>query len=191
MKILLFLAVLAGGLAQAAPVSLFDGKSLEGWRVEGADYWKVSEGVLIGQSDAKKKNSILWTKKEFTDFSIDFEFRFSGRIDSGVFLRHQTDQIQIGVSGSLKRDMTGSPYITKKRGYPVEAEGVKELLKEGEWNRMKITARGGSYVVSLNGREVTTYESDTALEKGPLGLQVHPGLVMKVEFRKVTVEELK
>ena len=68
---------------------------------------------------------------------------------------------------------------------------MKELLKEGEWNRMKITARGGSYVVSLNGREVTTYESDTALEKGPLGLQVHPGLVMKVEFRKVTLEELK
>jgi hypothetical protein len=189
-KFLLSLA-LATGMAHAAPLPLFDGKSTDGWRVEGADYWKVSDGVLIGQSDAAKKNSILWTKKEFTDFTLDLEFRFSGHIDSGVFLRHQTDQIQIGISGSLKRDMTGSPYISTKRGYPVEAKGVKDLLKEGEWNRMKIVVRGGKYVVSLNGKEVMTYESDTAVEKGPIGLQVHPGLVMKVEFRNVLVEELK
>lgn len=191
MKRCLLLLVLAAGLAQAAPVPLFDGKSLDGWRVEGADYWKVHDGVLVGQSDAGKKNSILWTKKEFTDFSLELEFRFSGHIDSGVFLRHQTDQIQIGISGSLKRDMTGSPYISKKRGYPVEGKGVKELLKEEEWNRMKIVVRGNKYVVSLNGSEVMTYESDTAVEKGPIGLQVHPGLVMKVEFRDVTVEELE
>ena len=113
---------------------------------------------------------------------------FEGKIDSGVFLRHEKDQIQIGISGSLKRDMTASPYIPGK-GYPVEAKGVAELLKEGEWNTMKITAKGPLYSVELNGKEVMTYTSDTALEKGPIGLQMHAGVAMKIDFRAITVEE--
>ena len=36
--------------------------------------------------------------------------------------------------------MTGS-YISGK-GYPVEAKGVKELLKLDDWNTMKICAEG-------------------------------------------------
>ncbi|BCX49910.1 glycosylhydrolase [Haloferula helveola] len=190
MKSFAALLVLASGLANAEPVPLFDGKSLDGWKIQGADYWKVVDGVVTGQSDEKKKNSILWTKKDFTDFALDLEFRFSGHIDSGVFLRHMNEQIQIGISGSLKRDMTASPYIGSKRGYPVEAEGVKELLKEGEWNSMRIVAKGNHYAVTLNGKEVMNYDSDTARDKGPIGLQVHPGVEMKVEFRGLTLEEL-
>lgn len=53
--------------------------------------------------------------------------------------------------------MTASPFIASKRGYPVEAKGVAELLKEDEWNAMKITAKGAAYIVELNGKEVMTY----------------------------------
>ena len=60
-----------------------------------------------------------------------------GTIDSGIFIRTEKQQIQIGESGSLKRDLTGSPYIPGK-GYPVEAENVKELLKMDDWNTMKV-----------------------------------------------------
>jgi hypothetical protein len=175
-------------LARAEPVKLFDGKSLDGWVLKGAPYWSVVDGVLIGESDANKHGSILWTKKDFGDFEIGFEFRFKGDIDSGVFLRHEVDQIQIGVSRSLKRDMTGSPYISKTGGYPVEAKGIQELLKPGEWNRMKIKAKGKHYIVTLNGGEVLSYQSETAMEKGPIGLQVHAGLEMKIEFRDLQIE---
>lgn len=175
-------------LARAEPVKLFDGKSLDGWVLKGAPYWSVADGVLIGESDANKHGSILWTKNDFGDFKMEFEFRFQGDIDSGVFLRHEVDQIQIGVSRSLKRDMTGSPYISKTGGYPVEAKGIKELLKPGEWNRMKIKAQGKHYIVILNGSEVLSYQSETAREKGPIGLQVHAGLEMKIEFRDLRIE---
>lgn len=188
MKILAYLLATTL-LCHAAPETIFDGKSLAGWKTNGADVWTAADGVLTGTSNPKKQGSILWTEKEYTDFVVSCEFRFEGRIDSGIFLRHENDQIQIGISGSLKRDMTASPYIASKSGYPVEAKGVAELLKEGEWNTMKITAKGPVYTVELNGKEVMTYTSESAKDKGPIGLQMHAGVVMKIDFRAITVEE--
>ena len=188
-KLLLATLLAASAISTAEPVVIFDGKTLEGWEAKGPAPWTVEEGVLIGENDPKKKGGILWTEKEYANFVFECEFKFDGKIDSGVFLRKEKEQIQIGISGSLKRDMTASPYIAGK-GYPVEAKGVAELLKEGEWNRMKITVVGGKYSVELNGKKVMEYESTTAEEKGPIGLQVHPGRVMKIEFRGISLEEL-
>jgi len=186
----LSLLLLLPGPAAAGSERVFDGSSLEGWKLQGAPYWSVVDGVLTGQSDDKMRNSILWTERSYTDFSVEVDFRFAGDIDSGIFLRHENEQIQIGTSRSLRRDMTGSPYIGSKRGYPQEASGVKDLLKSGEWNRMKIVAKGRTYTVSLNGSQVVEFVSETAKESGPVGLQVHPGVKMKVEFRSVTVDPL-
>lgn len=187
----LFFLLVVGTIALAAPKPLLDGGSLDGWKVEGSADWSLKDGVLTGESDEKKTGSILWTPDAYEDFAIEFQFRFSGPIDSGVFLRKENDQIQIGISGSLKRDMTGSPYIASKRAYPVEAEGVAKLLKEGEWNRMRIEARGPEYVVFLQGKEVLSYRSETAAKSGPIGFQVHPGVAMKVEFKDIGIEDLE
>ena len=189
-RLLRLLLPLLACLPAAAAEDLFDGRSLDGWRIQGADYWSVRDGVLTGESDDRKQNSVLWTNRSFGDFTLEFDFRFKGHVDSGVFLRQENDQIQIGISGSLKRDMTCSPYIANKRGYPVEAGKVADLLREGEWNTMKIEVRGREYRVSLAGREVMRYESPSAVEAGPVGFQVHPGLRMKIEFRHVRITSL-
>ena len=124
---------------------VFNGKDLTGWKVpkgnDKAKWYQVIDGVLQIRSGPKKKGSVLWTEKKFRDFEMEFDFRFGeGTVDSGVHLRTQ-DQIQIGISGSLKRDMTCSPYIPGK-GYPVEAKSVAKLLKAKDWNHMKIRAIG-------------------------------------------------
>ena len=195
----LLLSLLAIASLHAAPQPIFDGKSLDGWKIENAPYWTVKDGVLIGESDNsehKKKGSNLWTTKEYKDFTVELEFRYTSknvtdeRVDSGVFVRNSSDQIQIGVSGSKKIDLTGSPYIGAKRGYPIQAEGVAEVLKAGDWNKMKITAKGPVYTVEINGKKVSEYTSESASEKGPIGLQVHGGTLMKVEFRNMIIEEL-
>lgn len=191
MRPILIAACLAfPGVLAAAPQPIFNGKDLGGWKTEGAAYWTAKDGVLTGASDEKKKASVLWTEEKFKDFTLECEFRFSGDIDSGIFLRHNTDQIQIGTSRSLKRDMTGSPYIGTVGKYTAEAQGVKELLKIGEWNRFRITAKGSSYTIELNGKKILDYTSTTAIPEGPLGLQVHPGVEMKIEFRGLKVDKL-
>lgn len=173
-------------LSHAAPEAIFDGKSLDGWKVKGAEVWTAKDGILTGTSNEKKQGSTLWTEKEYGDFVFECEFKFEGKVDSGIFLRHEKDQIQIGISGSLKRDMTASPYIPGK-GYPVEAKGVAEQLKEGEWNTMKITVKGNVYSVDLNGKHVMDYTSDTAIEKGSIGIQMHAGVKMVIDFRNITL----
>jgi hypothetical protein len=191
MKQGVFLLFTAFMLNAAEPVVLFDGKSLEGWKATGADdCWQVKDAVIVGKSNEKKQGSVLWTKEVFTDFVLEAEFRFSGQIDSGFFLRNESEQIQLGVSRSLKRDMTCSPYIGKKGIYPVEAVGVDALLKTGEWNKIKIEVKGKKYIVTLNGKQVLDYTTDEALEKGPVGLQVHPGVDMEISFRNLTLTAL-
>lgn len=167
-------------------------KSLAGWKPSTlAHCWKLDDGVLTVTSDESRAGSTLWTEKEYGDFIIELEFKsVSGTVDSGVFLRQENDQIQIGISGSLKRDMTASPYIGGK-GYPVEATGVAEALKADGWNAMKVVAVGNDYDVWLNGKHVCHYESDTAVERGPVGLQLHPGNEMVIQFRNVRLAELQ
>ncbi len=169
---------------------LFNGKDLSGWKVPENNIWYHAEdGILKIRSGPKKKGSILWTEKEFADFIVEVDFRFGeGVVDSGVHLRNM-DQIQIGISGSLKRDMTASPYIPGK-GYPVEAEGVADLLKMKDWNHLKTEVRGMTYTCWLNGKKVMTYTSDTGKAKGPIGLQLHGGKIMSIDFRNIKLAEL-
>jgi len=170
---------------------IFNGKNLDGWKApEGNIWWTANRGILTAKSGADKKGSILWTDKDYKDFIIQMDFKFEkGRIDSGIFVRSEKQQIQIGESGSLKRDMTCSPYIPGK-GYPVEAEGIKELLKMDDWNTIKVKAQGSVYTMWLNGEQVLTYDSDTAIEKGPVGIQLHPDRDMHIDFKNILFTEL-
>jgi hypothetical protein len=157
---------------------------------EAAGWYKAVDGVLKIQNGPKKKGSILWTKKKYRDFIMQFEFRFGeGVVDSGVHVRN-ADQIQIGISGSLKRDMTCSPYIPGK-GYPVEAKNIKKLLKPKGWNKMMVQAIGKKYKVWLQGELVMTYSSASAIAEGPIGIQLHGNRVMSIDYRKLTAAVLR
>ena len=175
--------------------AFFTGEDLSLWQVPPNNtWWSVEGGVLHVKNDPELLGSILWTKAEFTDFMVELEFKFGeGTIDSGIFMRGDDEhnpQIQIGESGSLKRDMTASPYVPKS-GYPVEAEGVKELLRLKDWNTIKAMAKGNEYRVWLNGKEVMNYQMEDANLKGAVGLQLHPGREMTIQFKNIFITRLK
>jgi hypothetical protein len=186
------LGVACGSPLSADPLArLLEQDNFTGWKVPEQNlWWTVEEGVLSGKSDPEQKGSDLWTTKKYGDFVLQLEFRMGeGIVDSGVFVRNGKEQIQIGESGSLKRDLTCSPYIAGK-GYPVEAKGIDELLKPRDWNAMVVTAIGNHYSVWLNGRHVMSYESETAAKQGPIGLQIHPDRDMAIDFRNIRIGEL-
>lgn len=187
--VLAFLMAARAGEQELKP--LFNGSDFSGWQEPKNNiWWTIEDGVLIGKNDPELKGSILWTSKEYKDFILQLDFRFGqGSVDSGVFIRKVSEQIQIGISGSLKRDMTCSPYVAGK-GYPVEGVGVAALLKQDDWNTVRIQAVGNVYTVTLNGKQVLEYPSLTAAEKGPLGLQIHPDRDMQIYFRNILIAEL-
>ena len=167
--------------------TLPDGRSpVETKRLGGTRQSKASLNYVV---DPRKRALFCGPEKNYKDFEVDLEFRFvDGTIDSGIHLRN-SDQIQIGISGSLKRDMTCSPYIPGK-GYPVEASDVAKLLKAKDWNKVKIRAVGPKYTTWLQGKEVMNYESGSAKKEGPIGIQLHGNRNMKIDFRNLTIKEL-
>lgn len=189
----LIIATLSSGLYAQDPKlkSLFNGRNLKGWVLPESnhDNWVAESGILHVKSDTAKKGSILWTEKSYTNFIISADFiMLDGIVDSGIFLRSENDQIQIGISGSLKRDLTGSPYLPKLR-YPVEAK-VKDILKAKDWNTMKIKVVDKTYTVWLNGIEVMNYTSESIPANGPIGIQLHPGNEMSIDYKNIRLAEL-
>lgn len=183
-----------GQTTEAQMTTIFDGTNLDYWEVpEDNLWWSIDSGTLWAKSDPDEKGSILWTKKKYRNFVVQLDFKFGeGTVDSGIFMRgddEKNPQVQIGESGSLKRDMTGSPYVPKQ-GYPVEAEGIGELLKMDDWNTIRAIALDNTYKVWLNGTEVMTYTLEDANLEGPIGIQLHPNRQMSIQFRNILASEL-
>lgn len=174
-------------------VTLFNGKDLTGWKVPPTNlFWKVVNGVLVGENDETLKGSMLYTEKSYQDFIFEADVRWDGDIDSGYMVRRPELQMQIGISSSLKRDMTCSFYTGGTERYPVagQAKEVNKYLKPGQWNTIRLQAKGNTFTVWLNGHQVTEYTNDKYSGAAPIGLQIHPKVKMKVEFRNIRIKEL-
>lgn len=175
---------------------LFNGKDFANFKPddEAKNFWRVENGALVGENDAALKGHYLWTEKEYGDFVIEFDVRWKSTtargIDTGLEMRKPKIQLQIGVSSSLKVDMTGSFYTGK---YPEEgqAKTVKQLLKpEGEWNTFRIQAKGNTFICWINGQKASEYTDAKFSGAAPLGLQIHNGVAMKCEYRNIRIAEL-
>ncbi len=188
----LVLCVNAADEAKDGWTSLFNGKDLTGWKApEPNPYWKVVDGVLTGDNAADKKGSMLYTTESYGDFELEADCRWTGEIDSGFMFRKPELQMQIGVSRSLKKDMTGSFYVGK---YPEESQAKEagKLIKPDDWNTFKLEVKGDTVTVWINGTRASQYkDAEGKYQKpGPVGLQIHGGLAMKVEFRNLRVRRL-
>ncbi|HLH53675.1 MAG TPA: DUF1080 domain-containing protein [Verrucomicrobiae bacterium] len=173
---------------------IFNGKDLSGWQVPDPNpFWRVEDGILVGENDAAKKGHVLYTTKAYKNFIIELEARWSVEIDSGIMLRQPELQMQIGISRSLKTDMTCSFYTNGKEKYPEpgRAKNLEKFLKPGDWNKIRLEAKGDHFTVWLNGEKVTDYKDVRYPNPYAIGLQIHPGLVMKIEFRNIKLRELE
>jgi len=99
----------------------------------------------------------------------------------------------MGISCSLKRDLTGSFYTGGPEKYPEagQAKNLEKLFKPGDWNQHQLEARGDTFTVWLNGVQVSKYTNAKYAGAAPIGLQIHPGLAMKVEFRNLRARALE
>jgi hypothetical protein len=189
------LIVMAAGCSQDA-TRLFNGKTLEGWEcdpAEVASHWSVKEGKILHGENPDMKGSVLWTTGEYRDYELELDYQsLSDDYDTGVFPRGEGHQVQIGISRSLQRDMTGCIYAPKdgKGAYPGQTDKVAEFHKEGEWNHLKVIVEGKRIRTFLNGEPFVDYEGITMNESGPIGLQLHGNVHMAVQFKNIVLREI-
>ncbi len=196
--IVFLLAALGNQAAEPHFVPLFDGKDLTQFKAEDSrEFWRVENGILVGESNAEKGENYLWTQKEYADFVLEFDVRWRSTsergVDTGVEMRKPVLQLQLGVSSSLRVDMSGSFYTGGKPAYPElgQAKDAKKLMKpEGEWNSFRIQAKGNTFTCWINGTKASEFTDEKFSGAAPLGLQVHGGVVMKCEYRNINIAEL-
>ena len=131
------LLALTGALGTAAlqadSISLFDGKSLNGWTGDTA-FWKVEDGTITGESTAanpcKKTTYLTYNKLEFSNFELTFSFRFMSEAgNSGVQYRSQwKDKDAFQIKGYQADMETGKNYS----GILYDQDGRGIVAKRGE-----------------------------------------------------------
>ncbi len=207
MKHLTSLTILIlGALAHAAPVPIFDGKTLAGWESVTPALWRVEDGCLTGGDGTTKipHNDFLCTKASYSNFVLRLKIKLTGdaatgMINSGVQIRTSRIPSQSEVSGYQcdYGDPTwwGAIYDEGRRNKlmaPSDMAALNPVLKRGDWNEYVIRAEGTHIQTWLNGVQGVDYtEAAPAIaQDGIIGLQVHGGGNTKVQVKDVTIEEL-
>ena len=85
---------------------------------------------------------------------------------------------------------TGGLYETGCRGWvvkPDQKEIPKKKYKPGEWTDLSLSAHDGRIVVHINGQKTAELINDTGRKSGHIGLQLHGGDTMDVEFKNISI----
>ena len=165
-------------------ISLFDGKSLNGWEQKGgnAKYF-VENGSIIGKTVAGTPNSFLCTKNEFNDFILEFDVFLDRATNSGVQFRSHSnpDYLNGRVFGyqceidPSDRKWSGGIYDESFRGwlFPViNDRNAQDAFKMGQWNHFRVEAVSAYVRTFINEIPVANLEDDYT-KNGFIALQVH------------------
>ena len=207
-------------LSAGATVDLFNGKDLSGWlgkerfwKVENG----TIIGETTPDNPTPANTFLIWKGGEVKDFEFSCQVKFQGN-NSGVQYRSKAvgdleDCVLSGYQADLhpKQEFFGMLYgekygkrgIIARRWQKADARGDKDVkilgsvgdkteLDGAKWNKLTIVAVGNRLIHMVNDVvtvDVTENHPD-AIAKGHLGLQLHRGVPMKVEFKALKYKKL-
>jgi hypothetical protein len=188
-------------------VSLFDGKTLDGWKLLGkkGDGYVITNGVI---ACAQGGGGNLLTERQYADFILRFEFRVEPGGNNGLGIRAPMTDKQIAYYGIELQILDDyHPKYHKLRPaqyhgsiYDVVPAKRGAVRLAGGWNKQEVTALGRRITVRLNGQVIVDADLNDVTD--PAVLQKHPGLLRErghigflghndhVEFRNIRIKEL-
>lgn len=166
-------------------VSLFNGKTLDGWTVI-----KCEAVVDNGEILLKAGNGLVQTEKQYTDFIFEFECKAlrEGKWDSGVYFRYNTvpenrpwpRRYQVNMMKGLEGNISDLP--------DAKSEG---LVTPGQWNRFKLTVQATKASLEINGQPAWTADGLENPAPGYIALQAEVPGGGQFRFRNIYITELK
>ena len=152
----------------------------------------MEDGLLVSESGPDKQYGYLATDKYYDDFELTLEFKQEANGNSGVFVRSTVDGTKVSgwqVEVAPPGHDTGGVYESYGRGWLIKPDPEKDkVLKEGEWNTMKIKLSGNKLTSWLNGTEMVSITDDKiGAGKGSIALQIHDGGGIKVKWRNINI----
>jgi hypothetical protein len=192
---ILLVTLFATSAVNAQKKSIFNGKDLSGWTIYGTEKWYVEDGLLVCESGPDEKYGYLGTEKHYKNFELTLKFKQESDGNSGVFIRSTVDGTKVSgwqVEVAPKGKHTGGVYESYGRGWLIKPSPEKEeILKEGEWNSLKIRVDGDVLTSYLNGEEMITIDDEKIGKgEGSIALQIHSGGGIKIKWKNLKVKEL-
>lgn len=177
-------------------VELFNEEDLTGWIPYGTEKWYVEDGLLICESGPDKKYGYLATRDYYNDFDFSVDFKQEADGNSGVFIRSFIEsgvkingwQVEVAPMGFG----TGGIYESYGRGWIAEINDEQQkILKEKDWNNLRIRVEGDNVKTWLNGEEMVDLTDDKfGKGQGRIALQIHSGGGIKVLWKNFKLETL-
>ena len=165
-------------------IALFDGKTLDGWTVIKCQA-EVNNGDILLVSG----NGLVQTEKKYGDFILEFDWKAlrTEKWDSGIYFRYDSvppnrpwpDRYQV----NLRYDMAG--YLDNLRKVQ-----DKSIVKAGEWNRFKLTVRGITAKLEINGKPAWEFDGLEGPERGYIALQAEVPGGGQYRFRNIYLTAL-
>jgi hypothetical protein len=176
-------------------ISLFDGRTLAGWRAsENVATFSVRNGEIVVRGP---RAHLFYDgpvrRHAFTDFELKVDVLTKPGANSGIYLRtafqpndwpSQGYEVQVNNSFADDWRRTGSLY---------EVRNLRAALEDDTWFTVHAIVRGRRVRVLLNGKQVVDYTepagTPTRLTGGTIALQGHdPG--SEVHYRNVMIRPL-
>jgi hypothetical protein len=182
------------GIAQKQQ-SLFNGKNLDGWTINGTEKWYVDKGELVCESGPDKQYGYLSTNKSYKNFILTVTFKQEANGNSGVFFRSSIEGVKISgwqVEVAPAGQHTGGVYESYGRGWLILPDSANEkYLEMGKWNTMKIKVVNDQVTTWLNGHQMIDLKDEKIAQgAGFIALQIHDGGGIKVRWKNLLIEEL-
>ncbi|PID92183.1 MAG: glycosyl hydrolase [Bacteroidetes bacterium] len=163
-------------------ITLFDGTNLDAWTGNMESY-RIEDGTLaVRPGDAGGGN--LYTKDEFENFILHFEFKLTEGANNGLGIRTPLsgDAAYVGMelqildnTAEVYKDLHCYQYHGSVYGVIPALRGF--LKPVGEWNRQTVIADGTKIRVILNGHEIVNGDIGMYIrEQRTVDRREHPGL---------------
>ncbi|SKA92788.1 putative membrane-bound dehydrogenase domain-containing protein [Prosthecobacter debontii] len=200
-----FMLITLASMVRAESVSLFDGKTLDGWDYD-PSIWRVEDGMITGGSTTEKikQNYFICTNRSYQNFDLKMKIKCSGDpttglINSGIQIRslrvpggHHMSGYQVdcgqGWFGKIYDEFRRNKVIAE----PLDEAALDKAVDVYGWNEYRIRAEGTRIQVWINDVAAIDYtetDSNIALD-GQIGPQVHSGGACLVQVKDITLEEL-
>ena len=176
-------------------ISMFDGKSLDGWKInEKPESWKIEDGVIVANGD-RSHLFFMRHDRPFVNFEFQAEVMTEKGSNSGIFFHTKFQEDgwpRIGYESQVNNTQ-GDPQ--KTGGLYNTVKVLEAPAKDGVWFTQYIKVDGKHVVVKIDGETVVDYtEPDDVsgtvrLGEGTFALQAHdPGST--VRYRNLKVRRL-
>lgn len=189
--------------ADDKPVSLFDGKTFDGWEGDTAKTWRIEGGEIVGGSldTTVPRNEFLCTKKTYGDFELKVTFKLVGdknKANAGIQFRTKRIPNHHEVSGyqaDMGQQYWGALYDESRRNKVLAQPDPKllaDIVKHGDWNEYVIRCEGPRVQLFLNGKQTVDYtEKDDKIDRtGVIAVQIHGGAKAVAHYKDIRITEL-